>query len=138
MDLRDPRRKMTRLARVLWMTTLLACCCTSTALAAASSSTHSAAQVKLAGKWKGQYSGAFSGHFTLHWTQTGRKLSGAIKLSNPKGKYGIDGSIRHGGKVKFGALGVGASYKGTVHGKTMSGTWSSPQGGGSWSARKVS
>jgi hypothetical protein len=78
-----------------------------------------------------------SGHFTLQWKQTGTKLSGTISLSKPKGKYGISGHVRH-GKIKFGAVGVGATYKGKVHGTKMSGTWNSPQGGGSWSAHKVS
>jgi hypothetical protein len=42
------------------------------------------------------------------------------------------------GKIKFGAVSVGAKYKGTVRGTSMSGTWTSPQGGGSWSAHKAS
>jgi hypothetical protein len=78
-----------------------------------------------------------SGHFTLQWKQTGTKLSGTISLSKPKGKYGISGHVRH-GKIKFGAVGVGATYRGKVHGTKMSGTWNSPRGGGSWSAHKVS
>ena len=42
------------------------------------------------------------------------------------------------GKIKFGAVSVGAKYKGKVRGTSMSGTWTSPQGGGSWSAHKAS
>ena len=42
----------------------------------------------------------------------------------------------HKGKIKFGAVSVGAKYKGKVQGRSMSGTWTSPQGGGSWSATK--
>ena len=42
----------------------------------------------------------------------------------------------HKGKIKFGAVSVGAKYKGKVQGTSMSGTWTSPQGGGSWSATK--
>ena len=42
------------------------------------------------------------------------------------------------GKIKFGAVSVGAKYKGKVRGTSMSGTWTSPQGGGSWSATKSS
>jgi hypothetical protein len=114
--------------RTLAVCLVLACC--STALAAANSS-------NLAGKWKGHYGGAVSGHFTLHWKQTGSRLHGSITLSSPKGTYGIGGSVNK-GKIKFGAVSVGAKYKGTVRGKSMSGTWTSPQGGGSWSATKTS
>ena len=114
--------------RTLAVCLVLACC--STALAAANSSS-------LAGKWKGHYGGAVSGHFTLHWKQTGSRLHGSITLSSPKGTYGIGGSVNK-GKIKFGAVSVGAKYKGTVRGKSMSGTWTSPQGGGSWSAAKTS
>jgi hypothetical protein len=115
---------------------VLAICCAGTAVAAVSSSSSRLASQKLAGKWKGHYSGALSGRFTIRWKQTGSKLSGTITLSNPQGKYGIGGSVRH-GKIKFGAVAVGATYKGSVHGTSMSGTWNSPKGGGGWSAHKV-
>ena len=101
------------------------------------SSSHAATASKLAGKWKGHYGGAVSGHFTLRWRQTGSLLRGSITLSKPSGQYGISGSVRS-GKIKFGAVSVGAKYKGTVRGTSMSGTWTSPQGGGSWSATKSS
>jgi hypothetical protein len=91
----------------------------------------------LAGTWSGRYSGAFSGTFTLHWTQSGSILRGSIALSNPRGKYGISGSVR-GRAIKFGAVGVGATYTGSVSGKSMSGSYKSPQGGGNWSAHKTS
>ena len=42
-----------------------------------------------------------------------------------------------GNKISFGAVGVGATYKGTVSGKAMSGTWKSASRGGTWSARKT-
>ena len=123
--------------RLVAIAALVAICGTGTALAAnSSSSSLGTAQAKLGGKWKGQYSGAVSGHFTIHWKQTGTKLSGTISLSNPKGNYGIGGSVTN-QKIKFGAVGVGATYKGTWKGSKMSGTWNSPQGGGSWSAHKV-
>ncbi len=124
----------------LWIAALLALACCGTALAATSTHHHPPKpKSKLAGKWKGTYSGAVSGHFTIHWTQTGRKLSGTIKLSNPSGKYAIDGSVRPHKKLKFGAVSVGAKYKGVWNGSTgMSGTWTSPQGGGNWSASKSS
>jgi hypothetical protein len=114
---------------------LLALACCGAALAAASS--QAASRPTLAGKWKGHYGGAVSGHFTIHWKQTGSRLHGSITLSNPSGKYDIGGSV-HDGKIKFGAVSVGAKYKGKVRGTSMSGTWTSPQGGGSWSASKSS
>jgi hypothetical protein len=137
-DVRLPRRRLARTVPALWVAALLTVFCSGTAVAAVTASrSHATTQAKLAGKWKGHYSGAFSGHFTLHWKQTGTKLSGSITLSSPKGKYGISGSVHH-TKIKFGAVGVGATYKGTWKGSKMSGTWNSPQGGGSWSAQKVS
>jgi hypothetical protein len=111
---------------------LLACC--GTVLAAASS--QAAATGALAGKWTGHYGGAYSGHFTIHWKQSGSRLHGSITLSSPSGTYSISGSVKN-GKIKFGAVSAGAKYKGTVHGSSMSGTWTSPQGGGSWNAAKA-
>jgi hypothetical protein len=123
---------------VLWVASLLAICCSgTTAIAAVSSSKPHSSKPKLAGTWSGQYSGAFSGTFTLHWKQTGSKLRGSISLSNPSGKYGITGSV-HGRAIKFGAVGAGATYTGSVSGKSMSGSYKTPQGGGKWSARKKS
>jgi hypothetical protein len=119
----------------LWIAALLALVCCGAALAASSSPT--ATTSSLAGKWKGHYGGAVSGHFTINWKQTGSRLQGHITLSNPKGKYGISGSVKS-GKIKFGAVSVGAKYKGKIRGTTMSGTWTSPEGGGSWSATKSS
>ncbi len=114
--------------------TLLVLACCSTALAAAS--THAAATTTLAGKWTGHYGGAVSGHFTIHWKQTGSRLHGNITLSSPSGTYSIGGSVKD-GKINFGAVSVGAKYKGKVSGTSMSGTWTSPEGGGSWSATKA-
>jgi hypothetical protein len=91
----------------------------------------------LAGTWSGRYGGAYSGRFTLHWTQSGTRLRGTITLSNPGGKYGVTGSV-HGKAITFGAVGVGATYTGKVSGKSMSGTYKTPGGGGTWSARKTS
>ena len=91
----------------------------------------------LAGTWSGRYSGAFSGTFTLHWTQSRSILHGSITLSNPHGKYGINGSV-HGTAITFGAVGAGATYTGAVSGKSMSGSYKSPRGGGRWSAHKTS
>ena len=114
--------------RTLAVCVALACC--GTALAAATAS-----RPTLGGKWTGHYGGAVSGHFTIHWKQTGSRLHGNITLSRPSGTYSIGGSVKD-GKIKFGAVSVGAKYKGKVRGTTMHGTWTSPQGGGSWSASK--
>ena len=121
----------------VWIAAVLALACSGAALAESASTSHVATTSGLAGKWKGHYSGAVSGHFTIHWRQTGSQLHGNITLSNPQGTYGISGSVRD-GKIKFGAVSVGAKYKGKVRGTSMSGTWTSPQGGGSWSATKSS
>jgi hypothetical protein len=126
---------MTRARKTtLWVAVLLTLACCSATFAAAS--THTATS-GLAGKWKGHYGGAVSGHFTIHWKQTGSRLQGRITLSNPNGTYGISGSVKD-GKIKFGAVSVGAKYKGTVRGTSMSGTWTSARGGGNWSASKAS
>jgi len=136
-DARTLRRRITRRLPALWIAATLALACCGTTLAAASASSSHAATTGLAGKWKGHYSGAVSGHFTIHWKLTASRLHGNITLSNPQGTYGIGGSVYQ-GKIKFGAVSVGAKYKGTVRGTSMSGTWTSPQGGGTWRATKVS
>jgi ABC-type phosphate transport system substrate-binding protein len=138
MKLQPLRRRVTRRLPVLWVAALLALACCSTALAAASASSSTPpTRSTLAGKWTGHYSGAFSGHFTINWKKRGSALYGHITLSSPQGTYGISGSVND-GKIKFGAVSVGAKYKGHVRGTSMSGTWTSPQGGGSWSASKAS
>jgi hypothetical protein len=114
---------------------LVICCSTSTAAPTHSSSKQSTP--KLAGTWSGRYSGAVSGTFTLRWTQSGSTLRGSIKLSNPPGRYPITGIVR-GSKISFGAVGVGATYTGTISGTSMSGRWKSANRGGTWSARKTS
>ena len=119
----------------LWTAAILALACCGTTLAAANAHHPPKPKSKLAGKWTGSYSGAVSGTFTIHWKQSGSLLHGTIKLSNPSGKYGIAGSIKK-GKIKFGAVSVGAKYKGKFKGTSMHGTWTSPEGGGSWSASK--
>ncbi|MGH3003215.1 MAG: hypothetical protein ACRDM1_11240 [Gaiellaceae bacterium] len=99
----------------------------------AESSTHS----NLAGTWSGRYGGAFSGTFTLRWTQTRSRLHGTITLSKPRGTYNVSGAL-HGKKISFGAVGVGATYTGSVAGRSMSGHYKTPGGGGTWSAHKRS
>jgi hypothetical protein len=131
-----PRR---RRSPFLLAAVLLAIGCSASAAIAASNGQPTKLQrhVPLAGTWSGKYSGAFSGTFTLHWTQSGTTLKGSITLSSPHGTYTINGSVK-GSAIKFGAVGAGATYKGSVSGKSMSGTYKSPQGGGSWSAHKGS
>ena len=131
MDVQPLRRRI----MALWIAALLALACSGAALAGTASTSHVATASGLAGKWTGSYSGAVSGHFTIHWKKTGSRLHGHITLSRPQGTYGISGSVTN-GKIKFGAVSVGAKYKGHVRGTSMSGTWTSPQGGGSWSATK--
>jgi hypothetical protein len=127
------RRRIPGLVPLLWSAALLAICMSGTAAAAP---TH---QSSLGGTWAGRYSGAYSGTFTLRWKQSGSVLRGSIALSFPKGKYPITGSVR-GHTIKFGAVGAGATYTGSVSasGKSMSGAYKTARGGGKWSAHKVS
>jgi hypothetical protein len=121
-----------RRGALLWLAAVVAACCFAAVAVGAAGSTP-----KLAGTWSGKYSGAVSGTFTLTWTQTRSRLKGTIRLSRPAGTYGISGLITNSG-IRFGAVKVGATYTGSVTGLlTMSGTWMSPQGGGSWSAHKL-
>jgi len=117
---------------VVWIAVVAALCCTATAVAALSAS-----RPQLGGKWTGSYGGAVSGSFTLTWKERGTTLTGSITLSNPKGTYGIGGRVNR-TSISFGAVKVGATYTGSVSasGKSMSGHWNSPEGGGSWRAHK--
>jgi hypothetical protein len=131
---RSVRRGIPGTIAVLSVAALLAVCCSSTSVAA----TRPTSKPKLAGIWSGKYSGSYSGTFTLHWRLTGSKLRGSINLSNPHGTYGITGSV-HRNAIQFGAVGAGATYTGSVVGKTMSGHYKTGNGGsGSWSAHKTS
>jgi hypothetical protein len=112
----------------------LAVCCSGTSIAAG---TGSSTSPNLAGTWSGKYSGPYSGTFTLHWKQARSRLSGSIKLSNPSGTYGITGSV-HGGMISFGAVGAGATYTGSVSGRSMSGHYKTAMGVGTWSAHRTS
>jgi len=91
----------------------------------------------LSGTWSGQYSGGYNGTFTLHWTQSGSKLTGTIKLSQPSGTFSVSGSV-HGSAISFGAVSAGATYTGSVSGNSMSGSYEASPKGGSWSAKKTS
>ena len=122
---------MHKRALVLSVTGFLAVCCTAAAIAATPTRT------TLAGTWVGSYSGAFAGTFRFTWAQTGTALTGSIHLSNPVGKYGLSGHVGRKGAIQFGVVGAGATYTGTVSGSSMSGSYKSPQGNGSWSAHKL-
>ena len=92
----------------------------------------------LTGSWSGKYGGAYHGTFTLHWTQSGSKLSGTIKLSTERSKLSLNGTVR-GSTIRFGTVGSAAiTYTGSVSGKSMSGSYHTPGGGGRWSAHKTS
>lgn len=145
-------------AAVIAMTTSLAACSSSgggaaggsgvpaSQPAAASSaggapaSSAPAASAGLSGKWKGSYGGAFQGTFTLRWRQSGSRLSGTIRLSQPAQVLAIHGSVQ-GGRIRFGTVGSTAiTYSGSVSGDSMSGTYQvstgSSSAGGAWSASK--
>jgi hypothetical protein len=115
----------------LWAAVILVLCGGTAAIAAQRSTS-------LPGWWSGKYSGAYSGTFSLHWTMTGSRLHGSITLSNPKGSYPVSGKVGRGGAIQFGVVGAGATYTGSASGSSMSGSYKSPRGGGSWSAHKVS
>lgn len=109
--------------------------------ASAPASAPAATPGALTGTWSGRYSGSYHGTFTLRWRQSGMKLSGTIKLSNPPGTLPIHGRVR-GDAIRFGTVGsVGVTYTGTVNGDSMSGTYHVgpvSSNGGPWSASKVS
>ena len=96
----------------------------------------------LSGSWSGSYGGKFSGTFKLHWTQTASKLHGTITItykgtSNPTT---VSGKVS-GSSITFGAVGpVGGviTYTGSASGSSMSGHYTTPAGGGTWSAHKTS
>jgi opacity protein-like surface antigen len=92
----------------------------------------------LSGTWSGTYGGSYRGTFTLHWKQSGSQLSGTINLSNPRSQPSITGSV-HRNAITFGTVGSSAiTYSGSVSGKSMSGSYQTPGGSGSWSAHKIS
>jgi len=97
----------------------------------------SQSKLTLSGTWSGRYSGGYNGTFILHWKQSGTKLTGTIKLSQPSGTFSINGSV-HGSAISFGAVGAGATYTGSVSGNSMSGHYKALPTGGSWSAKKTS
>ena len=135
------RRRLPLLAVTLLVAAVVALGGALGGVATAKTSHHSHKHKKtleLGGTWSGNYTGSrFSGSFTLKWTQSGTKLSGSLKLSDPSGTYSCTGTIT-GSSIQFGAVSVGADYTGSVssNGKSMSGNWKSPVDSGSWSATK--
>jgi hypothetical protein len=86
--------------------------------------------------WDGQYNGAYTGTFVLNWTQSGSNLGGSIKLSAPETTLSVNGSLQ-GSFIRFGTVGsVAITYTGSVSGGSMTGSYSTPTGGGGWSATK--
>jgi hypothetical protein len=138
------RRRLPLLGLALPVSAAVAICCSSAVATAASSPTVAsasnagAAAASLSGTWAGTYGGTYHGTFTLHWKETRSRLSGTIKLStNPGAKPSVTGSV-HGSTIRFGTVGSAAiTYSGTVSGKSMSGTYHTPAGGGSWKAHKT-
>jgi hypothetical protein len=129
------RHRVTRVVPILSVAALLVYCGAGTSSAA---TTSTSTTPKLAGTWSGTYSGSYAGTFKLRWKQTRSRLSGSITLSNPHGTYGVTGSVR-GSTIAFGAVGAGATYTGSVSGKSMSGRYKTGDGGsGRWSARQIS
>ena len=95
----------------------------------------------VSGTWSGTYGGTYHGTFTLHWTQSKSKLHGSIKItySGQSETTTVTGKL-NGTAISFGAVGpVGViSYTGSVSGSSMSGHYTTPRGGGTWSAHKSS
>jgi hypothetical protein len=121
----------------IWPVVALATVAVVGALLVGQLSTAHAATSSLSGTWSGKYSGAYHGTFSLHWTQSGSQLRGTIKLSTSKALLGIKGSVR-GGSIKFGTVGgPGITYSGSASGRSMSGRYQTPGGGGTWSAHRL-
>jgi hypothetical protein len=84
----------------------------------------------------GTYSGTYSGTFVLNWHQSGSKLSGTIDLSTA-GRVPVNATV-DGSSIKFGTVGGSAvHYTGSVSGDSMSGSYTTAGGDGSWTAHKA-
>jgi hypothetical protein len=114
---------------VLWVAALLAIC------GSAAASRVPTRPLQLGGTWTGTYSGTFSGTFTIHWREVRTTLRGSIALSRPSGTFTITGKVT-GRQIQFGAVGAGATYTGSATKSSMSGSYKTAQGGGTWSAQK--
>jgi hypothetical protein len=139
----DSRRRRVPLAKIALSAALLGACLAASLAATSGSSAavvrkHRGLPNPLSSKWSGQYGGKFQGTFALRWTQSGLKLKGTIKLSSFVGTLDVNGAV-HKSKISFGTVGgPDITYTGTVSGKSMSGAYKTPVGGGSWSAQKTS
>ncbi len=135
---RTRRRAMSLMTSVLSVVAALAIAygassSIATAGAKTSKKRHTTAST-LSGTWSGKYGGAYHGTFILRWKQSGSSLSGTIKLSNPSSTLIVHGTL-HGTAIRFGTVGGAAiTYTGSVSGKSMSGSYKTPGGGGPWSA----
>lgn len=143
MGTHSPRRRSALMIFVLLVAAATAIFASGSAIAATKSRHHRPHhhhkhKRSLSGKWSGSYSGRYSGTFTLHWTQSGSHLSGSITLSEPSGTYGVSGSV-HGRHIGFGAVSAGATYTGSVKPgrRSMSGTYKTKKGSGTWTAHKT-
>jgi hypothetical protein len=120
-------------------------------------------QTDLTGTWSGQSSGEHSGTLTIIWQQWGwkersrgvfhSKLGGSMKLSSLRGTASIQGTVVSNcptppctipDTVRFGTVSGGPriTYTGTLQhsaagGPVLSGTYRTPTGHGSWSARQL-
>ncbi len=131
------RRRVRLLALALPLSAAIAVCCGYSIATAATARTTTTSS-SLTGIWSGKYGGAYTGTFSLHWKQTKSQLSGTIKLSTVSSKLIVTGTVRS-GKIRFGTVGSTAiTYTGSVSGSSMSGRYTTPGGGGSWSAHKIS
>jgi hypothetical protein len=103
---------------------------------ASTSTEATASDSGLSGKWKGTYSGTYSGTFVLNWNRSGSKLHGTIHLSTA-GTVPVNGTV-DGSSIKFGTVGGSAvHYTGSVSGDSMSGSYTTAGGDGSWTAHRV-
>ena len=134
MPIRRTYQRGPRSVVALWVAVLVASSYSTAALAF----TGATQPTKLGGTWSGSYTGGYAGTFTIQWTQSRSRLTGTIALSNPHGTYTITGSV-NGTGIKFGAVGVGALYSGSVSasGLSMSGRWTSGPAKGAWKAHKL-
>jgi hypothetical protein len=103
---------------------------------ASTSTQTTTSETGVSGKWKGTYSGTYSGTFVLNWSQTGSKLNGTIDLSTA-GTAPVNGTV-DGSSIKFGTVGGSAvHYTGSVNGDSMSGSYTTAGGDGSWTAHRA-
>jgi hypothetical protein len=139
MHLTSPRRRRAfSLAATACLAAVLAVSLGSTGATAARKASPASG---LSGSWSGTYGGAYSGTFKLRWTQSAAKLQGSIWITyeGESAKTTVTGKLS-GTAITFGAVGpVGViTYTGSVSGSSMSGRYTTPKGGGSWSSHKTS